>query len=61
MTWNLDYHKQFFDHLAQIMHVSHSGEWYKVKREDVYNLGGQQLLQQCYNGSLYKVELILLP
>ena len=48
-------HAEFFDRLAQVKQVSQPADWCRVKKEDVYNLGGQKLLQRYYNDSLYKV------
>jgi len=47
-------HKNFFDQLAKTMNISHPTDWYKVKREDIYNQGGQKLLQYYFANSLYK-------
>jgi hypothetical protein len=42
------------------MNISQPSDWYKVRREDVYNHGGQKLLQQYYDNSLSKVDSMLL-
>ena len=37
------------------MDISQPSDWYKVTKEDVYNQGGQKLLEQYYDDSLFKV------
>jgi len=58
--WNKrETHKKFFEDLANEHRIGSSAEWYKLRRKDVYDRGGQKLLQQYYEDSLCKVTLVM--
>ena len=48
-------HLQFFDQLKKKMKINDVLDWYKVRKQDVYDNGGKKLLKQYYNDSLQKV------
>ena len=40
------------------MDINHPTGWYKAKREDIYNHGGQKSLEQYYGNSVIKVFVV---
>src|SRR5690242_17946993 len=56
MMWNQrGSHNYFFNQMAHLFNINKPSDWYKVKRQDIYNQGGQNLLKQYYQDFLYKV------
>lgn len=38
-------------------HISNPSDWYKLKKRDIYNVGGEKILKYYHGDSLYKVAL----
>lgn len=50
-------HKAFFDELIEVFDIKIPDDWYKVRKKDVYQHGGEKLMKQHYEDSLFKVPL----
>jgi len=55
--WNKrESHKAFFELLSRSLGIKEPSDWYKVTKDDVHKFGGQKLLRQYYNDSIYQVN-----
>eukprot|EP01114_Cavostelium_apophysatum_P021760 TRINITY_DN7678_c1_g1_i3.p1 TRINITY_DN7678_c1_g1~~TRINITY_DN7678_c1_g1_i3.p1 ORF type:complete len:362 (-),score=85.74 TRINITY_DN7678_c1_g1_i3:265-1350(-) len=61
MFWNPSNQRSFLDLLAKKLNIRDLDDWYKVKKKDFVENGGQALLNNYYGGSVSKAITTLYP
>lgn len=54
-------HREFMDHVAEMLSINGPDGWYRVTKAQVEQLGGHHLLQQHYGGILYNALATVYP